>query len=56
VDGAPNVQFLEVCQGQQLALNGISIAPEDRLFHWDRSAPRPGDHPGLGARSLGELR
>lgn len=34
------------------SINDVSIAPEDRLFHWDRSAPRPADHPGLTALDL----
>lgn len=34
------------------SINDVSIAPEDRLFHWDRSGPRPTDHPGLTALGL----
>ena len=34
------------------SINDVSIAPEDRLFHWDRSGPRPADHPGLTALGL----
>jgi len=34
--------------GQRHAsINDVSIAEADRLFHWDRAAPRPLDHPGL---------
>ncbi len=29
------------------SINDLPIAPADRLFHWDQSAPRPADHPGL---------
>jgi len=29
------------------SINDISIEDADRLFHWDRSGPRPVDHPGL---------
>ena len=29
------------------SINDLPIAPAARLFHWDRSAPRPPDHPGL---------
>ncbi|MBW4035886.1 MAG: nuclear transport factor 2 family protein [Proteobacteria bacterium] len=29
------------------SINDAPIAPEDRLFHWNNSAPRPPDHPGL---------
>ena len=34
------------------SINDVSIPPEARLFHWDRSAPRPADHPELSARGL----
>lgn len=29
------------------SINDVAIAANTRLFHWDRSAPRPVDHPGL---------
>ena len=29
------------------SINDIAIDIADRLFHWDRSGPRPADHPGL---------
>jgi uncharacterized protein len=29
------------------SINDLPITAEARLFHWDRSAPRPADHPGL---------
>ncbi|MFS0896715.1 DUF1348 family protein [Mycolicibacterium litorale] len=29
------------------SINDIPIGTADRLFHWDRSGPRPPDHPGL---------
>jgi hypothetical protein len=29
------------------SINDVPIGEADRLFHWDRSAPRPVDHPGL---------
>jgi nuclear transport factor 2 (NTF2) superfamily protein len=28
-------------------INDVPIADADRLFHWDRSGPRPDDHAGL---------
>jgi nuclear transport factor 2 (NTF2) superfamily protein len=28
-------------------INDLPIAESDRKFFWDRSAPRPADHPGL---------
>ena len=29
------------------SINDVPIEEADRLFRWDRSAPRPADHPGL---------
>jgi hypothetical protein len=29
------------------SINDLPIDEADRLFHWDRSEPRPADHPGL---------
>lgn len=29
------------------SINDVPIDAADRLFHWDRSGPRPQDHPGL---------
>jgi len=29
------------------SINDVPITESDRLFHWDRTAPRPADHPGL---------
>lgn len=29
------------------SINDIPIRESERLFHWDRSGPRPADHPGL---------
>jgi len=34
------------------SINDVPIAEADRLFHWDRSGPRPADHPGLSALGL----
>jgi hypothetical protein len=34
------------------SINDLAISPADRLFHWDRSAPRPQDHPGLSDLGL----
>ncbi len=28
-------------------INDLSIAAADRKYYWDRSCPRPADHPGL---------
>ncbi|MGE2692783.1 DUF1348 family protein [Mycolicibacterium pulveris] len=29
------------------SINDVALTEADRLFHWDRSGPRPTDHPGL---------
>ncbi|WP_033343004.1 nuclear transport factor 2 family protein [Catenuloplanes japonicus] len=29
------------------SINDVPIDETDRRFHWDRSGPRPADHPGL---------
>lgn len=29
------------------SINDLAIAESERKFHWDRTAPRPDDHPGL---------
>lgn len=29
------------------SINDLPIRESDRLFHWDRTGPRPMDHPGL---------
>lgn len=29
------------------SINDLPINERERKFHWDRSAPRPSDHPGL---------
>ena len=34
------------------SINDVPIAEADRLFHWDRSGPRPADHPGLSELGL----
>ncbi|MGH3165867.1 MAG: DUF1348 family protein [Trebonia sp.] len=33
--------------GRHASINDVPIAEADRKFRWDRSAPRPADHPGL---------
>ncbi len=33
-------------------INDLPIAAADRKFHWDRSGPRPADHPGLSDLGL----
>jgi uncharacterized protein len=34
------------------SINDLPIQPSDRKFHWDQSAPRPADHPGLSELGL----
>lgn len=34
-------------QIRHASINDIPIQESERLFHWDRSGPRPADHPGL---------
>lgn len=32
---------------REASINDRKISEKDRRFHWDASAPRPSDHPGL---------
>ena len=34
------------------SINDLPIAAADRLFHWDRSGPRPASHPELSTLGL----
>jgi nuclear transport factor 2 (NTF2) superfamily protein len=34
------------------SINDVPITADERLFHWDRSGPRPTDHPGLSELGL----
>ena len=34
------------------SINDLPIAASERIFRWDRSGPRPADHPGLSALGL----
>jgi uncharacterized protein len=34
------------------SINDVPIQESERLFHWDRSAPRPSDHPSLSELGL----
>ncbi|APH59190.1 Hypothetical protein GbCGDNIH7_0862 [Granulibacter bethesdensis] len=34
-------------QARHASINDVPITQEQRLFLWDRSGPRPADHPGL---------
>jgi hypothetical protein len=39
-------------QRRLASINDVAIAETDRKFHWDRSGPRPADHPGLSDLGL----
>jgi len=47
--GNENWEFDEhgLMRRRHASINDIAIDEADRLFHWDRSGPRPADHPGL---------
>ena len=47
--GNENWEFDEhgLMRRRHASINDIAIAAADRLFRWDRSGPRPADHPGL---------
>jgi uncharacterized protein len=47
--GNENWEFDEhgLMRRRHASINDIAIAEADRLFRWDRSGPRPADHPGL---------
>jgi uncharacterized protein len=34
-------------QARHASINDLPITVDQRLFHWDRSGPRPADHAGL---------
>jgi uncharacterized protein len=34
-------------RARHASINDLPISEANRLFHWDRAAPRPKDHPGL---------
>jgi nuclear transport factor 2 (NTF2) superfamily protein len=39
-------------QRRYASINDLPIREGDRKFHWDRSGPRPADHPGLSELGL----
>ena len=39
-------------QARHASINDLPIQESERLFHWDRSAPRPADHPSLSDLGL----
>jgi nuclear transport factor 2 (NTF2) superfamily protein len=47
--GNENWEFDEhgLMQFRYASINDLPIKAADRKYHWDRSGPRPSDHPGL---------
>ena len=47
--GNENWEFDErgLMRFRHASINDLPIAQSERKFHWDRSGPRPKDHPGL---------
>jgi len=47
--GNENWEFDEhgLMRARHACINDLPIAEADRKFHWDRSGPRPADHPSL---------
>jgi nuclear transport factor 2 (NTF2) superfamily protein len=39
-------------RARHASINDLAIGEAERKFHWDRSAPRPLDHPGLSDLGL----
>jgi nuclear transport factor 2 (NTF2) superfamily protein len=52
--GNENWEFDEfgLMQTRHASINDLAIKPEQRLFHWDRSKPRPSDHASLSDLGL----
>ncbi len=52
--GNENWEFDErgLMRQRHASINDRPIAEADRKFHWDRSVPRPADHPGLSDLGL----
>ncbi|KTS20547.1 50S ribosomal protein L21 [Methylobacterium indicum] len=47
--GNENWEFAEngLMAVRHASINDLAIGESERLFRWDRSGPRPADHPGL---------
>ena len=47
--GNENWQFTDegLMSERHASINDVAIEESERKFHWDRSGPRPADHPGL---------
>ncbi|WP_271894874.1 nuclear transport factor 2 family protein [Candidatus Phyllobacterium onerii] len=52
--GNENWEFDEngLMQKRFACINDLPIKESERKFHWDRSGPRPADHPGLSDLGL----
>lgn len=52
--GNENWEFADngLMRRRMASINDVPIAEADRLFHWDRGAPRPDGHPGLSELGL----
>ncbi|MDR6586141.1 hypothetical protein HBH1_02809 [Herbaspirillum sp. BH-1] len=52
--GNENWEFDEhgLMRTRHASINDLPIKESERKFHWDRSAPRPADHPGLSTLGL----
>ena len=52
--GNENWEFDEhgLMRFRHASINDLPIQAADRKFHWDRSGPRPADHPGLSDLGL----
>jgi len=52
--GNENWEFASngLMQRRLASINDLPIHEGDRMFHWDRSGPRPADHPGLSELGL----
>jgi nuclear transport factor 2 (NTF2) superfamily protein len=52
--GNENWEFDEhgLMRTRHASINDLPIKESERKFHWDRSAPRPADHPCLSALGL----
>ncbi len=52
--GNENWEFDEngLMRKRYASINDLSIYEEDRKFHWNRSSPRPSDHPSLSDLNL----
>jgi nuclear transport factor 2 (NTF2) superfamily protein len=52
--GNENWEFADngLMQRRLASINDLPIKEAERKFHWDRSGPRPSDHPGLSDLGL----